>query len=353
MNKKVSIIVPIFNAENYLAQCIDSILCQTYENLEVVLVDDASTDRSLFICQEYLKKDKRLVLIQKNTNEGLGYARNTGILHASGEYCIFVDSDDFIENNMIELMMNAINKDKLDACFCSFYEYYSNGTKVFKRKEKNELLFHDDAIINNFLLGMIGTEASNSNESLFSMSVCMELFNLDILKKYNIMFRSERLFISEDILFQIEYLPKTRAICFLDEPLYNYRFSNPYSLTHTFDENELQKQKVQYIKMRELLNKVFENDCIFDERLKRYFLGRIRTLIVKSVVYSKTKKNFKLNQYIKTILNDELVSSTISSYPYKNNPFKLKLFNFAIKSKSVFFVKLFVSLRMLKKHRRF
>ena len=104
---KVSIIVPIYNVEKYLSKCIESILSQTYKNIEIILVDDGSPDNSPQICDEYAKKDDRIIVIHK-ANGGVSSARNAGIDIATGKYIGFVDPDDYIENNMYELMVNKI-----------------------------------------------------------------------------------------------------------------------------------------------------------------------------------------------------------------------------------------------------
>lgn len=113
--KKISVIVPVYNVANYLPKCIDSILAQTYENIEVILVDDGSTDNSGKICDEYAKKDNRIKVIHKE-NAGLSSARNKGIEVASGEYLAFIDSDDYISEKMFQLLYDAIGNSELAIC---------------------------------------------------------------------------------------------------------------------------------------------------------------------------------------------------------------------------------------------
>ncbi len=120
MNKLISVIVPVYNVEKYLQKCVDSIINQTYQNLEIILVDDGSTDNSGKICDEYLKKDKRIKVIHKR-NGGLSDARNWAIDVAEGEYIEFVDSDDYIEQDMIEFLYNNIEQYNADISICSYY----------------------------------------------------------------------------------------------------------------------------------------------------------------------------------------------------------------------------------------
>ena len=110
MGKLISIIVPIYKVENYLIRCIESIVCQTYENIEIILVDDGSPDKCPMICDEWAKKDERIKVIHKK-NGGLSDARNAGIVIAQGEFLLFVDSDDYIEKDLCESCMNVMDED--------------------------------------------------------------------------------------------------------------------------------------------------------------------------------------------------------------------------------------------------
>ena len=144
-NSKISIIVPIYNVEKYLRKCIDSILNQSYDNLQIILVDDGSPDNCPKICDEYLNKDNRIQVIHKS-NGGLSSARNAGIKVANGKYIAFIDSDDYIELNMIEKLVNAIEKSNADLCICGIRWVNKDGTlftKVAKSPIKN-IVYDDD-----------------------------------------------------------------------------------------------------------------------------------------------------------------------------------------------------------------
>ena len=108
----VSIVVPVYNRHNYLAECLDSLMVQTYRNLEIILVDDGSTDDSLAICQSYAKKDARIKVIAQE-NAGVATARNTGVQAAIGQYLMFVDSDDYVAKNYCELAVNALQENQV------------------------------------------------------------------------------------------------------------------------------------------------------------------------------------------------------------------------------------------------
>lgn len=141
-NELISVIVPIYNMEKYLNKCVDSILNQTYSNMEILLIDDGSTDLSPKICDEYMKTDSRIKVFHKK-NGGLSDAKNFGIKKASGKYVAFVDSDDWIENNMYENMYYKLKDTKSNIVVCGRYIEYENGEKK-EWYNKNEIIMNKE-----------------------------------------------------------------------------------------------------------------------------------------------------------------------------------------------------------------
>ncbi len=141
-NELISVIVPIYNMEKYLNKCVDSILNQTYSNIEILLIDDGSTDLSVKICDEYMKTDSRIKVFHKK-NGGLSDAKNFGIKKASGKYVAFVDSDDWIENNMYENMYYKLKDTKSNIVVCGRYIEYENGEKK-EWYNKNEIIMNKE-----------------------------------------------------------------------------------------------------------------------------------------------------------------------------------------------------------------
>lgn len=135
MQPKISVIVPVYNVEKYLPHCLDSILNQTYKNLEIILIDDGSSDRCPEICDTYAGKDKRIKVSHKK-NGGLSDARNTGIEMLTGEYVAFVDSDDYIATNMYEVLLNRIIFDRADMAICNFL-YVNERGELLEGKNNN------------------------------------------------------------------------------------------------------------------------------------------------------------------------------------------------------------------------
>jgi len=150
--EKISIIVPVYNVELYLEKCIESIINQTYTNIEIILVDDGATDSSGNICDLYSKKDSRIKVIHKR-NGGLSDARNVGIEKAVGQYLMFVDSDDYIDKTMCEKLYNALKKQKTDMAMCDIVSVDINGNKVQHMNGKSPIIGNElniDEIFNKF-----------------------------------------------------------------------------------------------------------------------------------------------------------------------------------------------------------
>ncbi len=125
----ISVIIPVYNVENYLHECVDSVLNQTYGNFEILLVDDGSTDSSGKICDEYLEKDDRVVVIHKK-NEGPSKTRNAGLENTNGKYIYFLDSDDYIENNALELLVNTAESNSADLVFFDAHSFSDDGSEI-------------------------------------------------------------------------------------------------------------------------------------------------------------------------------------------------------------------------------
>lgn len=126
MNPLISVIVPIYNVEKYLARCVDSIANQTYKNLEIILIDDGSPDRCSQMCDNYAKKDSRIKVVHKK-NGGLSDARNAGMAVATGEYISFIDSDDYVSDDFFECLLDVMNKENSDIAECSVVKFYEDN----------------------------------------------------------------------------------------------------------------------------------------------------------------------------------------------------------------------------------
>ncbi len=228
MNPLVSIIVPIYNVEKYIKQCLDSLTNQTYKNLEIILVDDGSKDDSGNICDEYASQDKRIKVIHKQ-NGGVSSARNLGIDNANGKWITFVDGDDFIDVTMVEKMVEK--SCEVDIVFTRMVKDYSDGTKAIFYEtclEKTCLKPYDlQYIIHDRIhYEKDGKFVTDCNHG----SSCRTLLNLDIINTNNLRFELGVKEL-EDRLFIMKYLSLCKTASLVDEYLYHYVI-NVDSVTH-------------------------------------------------------------------------------------------------------------------------
>lgn len=261
--KKVSIIVPVYNAELYLKTCIDSILNQTYQNIELILVDDGSSDNSSTIYNEYLG-DPRVNIIKKE-NGGVSSARNSGIKEATGDYIMFVDSDDYIELTMIEEYVKYMTPNQM--IIGGFNEIYVN--KIFRHNPYKQKITEQLEIINLIFHGVeIGGFLFN------------KIYDSNIIKKHNL-YLNEEIHMCEDLLFNINYLFYIEKVTVMPDSLYNYRMRRS-SATWSFDENLYNDLKLCLKTIEQLL----ESNDLLDVQFLYYKLN----LLYK---YSYSDKNEK------------------------------------------------------------
>ena len=248
-NPKVSIIVPIYNVEKYLAECLESILSQTFTEYECILVDDHSPDRCPDICDEYVKKDKRIKVIHKKKNEGLPQARKTGFDESIGNYILFIDSDDWIEQKMVERLYSLAMIENCDIVHCNMDDYdgyQKNGERIprlcFDTRNMNK-----DDIINNLL------------KYIFDCSLCNKLSKRELYK--NIIFPKFQQW--EDAVICIQLLLKANNIGYEYSILYHHRL-NPDSLTYKNDEESIKRREIETYNNWTYIQKIlFQRDDYF------------------------------------------------------------------------------------------
>ena len=303
---KISVIIPIFNEENYLKICLNSVLNQTLKNIEIICIDDGSTDKSPIILKEYEKTDKRLKIISQ-TNLGSGISRNNGINISKGKYLAFIDSDDFLPNEFtLELLYNKINKNKVIICGGSLNEFeYINGTMIFHKLKEN-FIFHNEGIINYL-------------DYQYDLGYYRFLYARKFIKKNKIYFPDY--FRYQDPPFFIKAMALSKKFYALKEITYCYRLSNKaWSEKKIID----QYKSFEYsLKLCEIFN-LYKLYFIIIKRLnyeifliptksfiKSQNLINLIVRILKNINYDKIKKDkhfFELNTIYKNILekNDKI-----------------------------------------------
>ena len=242
--KKVSVIIPVYNVENYLRKCLDSLVNQTLKDIEIIVVNDGTPDNSQEIIDEYVKKYPKKVVSIIQENGGQGAARNTGLLHAKGEYIGYVDSDDYVEENMYEELYNKAKEEDSDIVIC--------GNNVVK--ENYEFLSKED-VDKEFLLG--------------KMAVWNKIYKKNIIVDNNIQFRSKVWY--EDLDFTMKVYFSSKKISYVDKPLYNYLLREGSTMNNNNIKRNLEliqafDSLIDYCKDKKIYNKAkdkIEFLCIY------------------------------------------------------------------------------------------
>ena len=315
--KLISVIVPAYNVENYIARCLDSIINQTYSNLEIIVVDDGSTDNTGAIIDDYAKKDTRIKAIHQQ-NAGVAVARNTGIENASGDYYGFVDSDDYIEPTMYSEMLNACETSGSEMAVTEYKEI--GGDESISYSMKNYILSKEEAL-NTFV-------CENSSYRI-QYSVWSRLCRKDIIK--DLRFAPGKN--CEDIMFSTKLMCAINSCVMLDKPLYNYTYDRTSSIMNTrlftrrFDE-ELPycRERIAYFSSLGMVD--------FQAKAQYYYYRRL-------LGYFSEFKNRKMKEACDKIIseirqNKSVINDVYSSYFAKKGDIsRMKLF---LISPSLFYV---------------
>lgn len=275
---KVSVIVPIYNVEKYLARCMDSLLHQTLKDIEIIMVDDESPDNCPTLCDNYAKLDPRIKVIHKK-NGGLGYARNSGLDVATGEYVAFVDSDDFTSVEAYETLYKVAKEQNADIVYAGFTMQNSDGTEC-----KCFMLNHvwEGKEIITFLKSMI-FDTKPDIDTIW-MSVWNGLYKRDLIERNKIRFLSEREFLSEDILFHTMLIPLCKKVVCIPQTFYHYCY-NGTSLTHS----SFNVRKIGCnIRLFEKLSKIAEDYSLpeIQKEISLFFENYTRGIILRGIILS-------------------------------------------------------------------
>lgn len=288
---KISIIIPIYNSEKYLNRLLESVINQTYKDIEIILVNDGSTDSSLNICEEFRNKDNRIKICNK-TNGGVSSARNEGIETATGEYITFIDADDYIDINYIEMLVNNIEDEYL--------------IKIFNNKKLDEKFGKYE-----FIKKILANEVTGGCWGY--------LFNKKILDFNNIRFDLNTSYM-EDAIFVMQYLMQVENIKLIRENLYHYK-AKTGSLTSS--KNNIEEKVNGYCYSMLKIETILKNNKIYNVEIQQDIENKKISLIEATFGMIQTKE-----QVEKIIKNDNVKNIE----KQKNIKLKYKLFMKALKS---------------------
>ena len=295
MNDLISIIVPVYNVEPYLAKCIDSLINQTYNNIEIILIDDGSNDGSGEICEEYSKIDKRIRVVHEE-NQGVSHARNVGIELSTGKYITFCDSDDFIENNMYEEIMKKMITDDFEVVIVNYNVIKDN--RIIPKKFQIPAEMTKDQ----FLYYM--------SKKYFRGFCCNKVYKSELIRETDIRFEEDIAY-CEDMLFNVNVGRHIKKAYFMNDNLYNYCIRSTNATTSKFKHKNL-PELIAYEKIINIIDKISCSNTIHYKEACLETSFRIKDLYERS-----SKKSYNedagpiydsINKYYRDVITSKAVT---------------------------------------------
>lgn len=337
MTPKVSIIIPVYNAEGNICRCLDSLLKQSLSNIEIIAVNDGSKDRSLNLLNQYMNKDERIVVIDQE-NSGVSSARNTGISVSRGEYIGFVDSDDWVDIDMYEELYNLAVDNQADMVMCSYIREFGNHSKekIFNLPEKVHYCQEEVHLkLLRRLIGPINEEIANPEFLDAWGTVWSKIYRKEIIKKNGIGFTDlKEIGTNEDLLFNIYASYYSNSFIFINRPFYHYWRNNDTSFTSGYNPNLINQWFSLYSRIECFLNdKRMEQDYFraLNNRICLGVLGLGLNTISKMNTVSGSKKIMHLNG----ILSDERIRNSFKQFDLSFFSLHWKIFYFCAKYRCI------------------
>lgn len=283
----ISIIVPVYNVEKYLDECIQSIHEQTFINWECILVNDGSKDNSALICEKWAEKDKRIRIIHQ-TNQGVSTARNKGIEQAKGEYITFIDSDDWIDCKYLESLIKPTHKGDTDLCISGLKQKYFNDKTLFFQPSFNGSFTLNKDNLNRFI---------ELNKKYLIYGPVSKLYKKFIIDKYDIKFPID-LSYGEDLIFNYQYLEHVNNITCIDKAFYNYRIIGYGTLSSKLRKDQFNTDYTQW----KILNSFYHKKDLWYDEAKELLYHRLWGIIYDGIFLFPQLKGVG-KEYIKSILS--------------------------------------------------
>ena len=326
MDIKVSVVMPVYNAEKYLAKSIESMLGQTLKEIELILVNDGSKDKSLKICEEYKSKDNRVNVIDKK-NEGACIARNTGIEKAKGKYIQLVDADDYIENNMLEEQYELAEKTNAEVVMCGmkFDIHQKNEQVVTSESHYKDMVLNSQEEIKTIFMDLFDNLLFNYTHN--------KLYNAEFLKSNNLKF-IEWLPIDQDTNFNIDIFKELNKLTISTKSYYHYVKTFEETIVTRYHANKFKVRTFRYDRLKQLL---IDWDIYNEENKKKLASMYIHHVIECFEIYNHEKCNLSVNEKKKEIgriLDTEQVKECINILD-KTNSFYTNIVFKAMKRNTV------------------
>ena len=324
----LSVIVPVYKTECYLQDCIDSLLSQQLESMEVILVDDGSPDSCPVLCDDWAARDSRIRVVHKS-NAGLGLARNSGLAVAQGKYVSFVDSDDYIEAGTYSFLLQKYADLDPDVVYFR-YARFVDGTRGKAVPSSTYEVFSGQRV-QDLMLDMMAAPISSKKERVIECSACTAIYRRSLIADHAVRFHSERELYSEDMIFNLDVLAYVTCAVYDHSAFYFYR-TNPASVTHAINMNRAAMLAPICTFMSEAIPGWKLSAKEAGLRKSRLFIGSARSEISNAMASSSPRK-FK-KEYFHTVVNMPEVRACLKSYPWRAYSFYQRLFFWAIRLRS-------------------
>lgn len=339
MDYYITVIVPVYNNKQYLNKCVESLINQTLHNIEILLVDDGSTDGSSEVCDMYAAIDSRIRVIHKE-NEGLGLTRNVGLEEAKGEYFTFLDSDDYVDLDAYRTLWEQAKKYDADICFGGSTSFYDDGRCYPVRMQLDKEFYQGNEIREKIVPQIIGSSPEAKNEAVIGYSLCTGIYRLNIVKQRKMKFYSEREFKLEDVLFKIEYYTYANSVTYIGNPYYYYR-CNQASLSRAYRKDAFLATLKSYQKEFSLLYELgYADGKLYAARM---LLSEVRSCM-RAIMNAEGFKKAVI-QY-REIADNQTLREIISNYPYQKNPFGKRVFNYCLDKKKVYCIATLIAINL-------
>lgn len=319
MNELVSVIIPVYKVEKYLKQCVDSVINQTYQKLQIIIVDDGSPDNCPRMCDEYQKMDSRITVIHKE-NAGLGMARNTGLEAAVGKYVIFIDSDDWIDSDYVECQVKKMKSENADLLIHGYKTCDMSGSFLLKFDVPTKGV--TDNVIENVLYPTLAPADSVADDITLPIGAPFKMYLTEIIRNNDLQFNDERKCIAEDVFFNIEYMRLAKRAVFIDCCGYNYR-TNPQSISHAYKPSRLDATFAYYEELNKVCRKYPNIMEKIEHRIERNYIGKCRAAL--RLIEASDMPHIEKVAETRKLLDNPFTMESLKRFPLQNYNKSLKV----------------------------
>lgn len=321
-NHKISIIVPAYNVEKYIEQCLRSLMNQTYKNLEIIVVNDGSKDGTGEIIERLAKEDERIIFINQE-NKGVAETRNVALQKVSSDFVMFVDSDDWLDLDACETVINEAREENADVVMFGYVREYKEKSMPKAMFDEEKIVFEEHDVQNKLrrrIFGPIGEELAKPEKLNAVTTIWGKLYKIEVVKDIKFVSLQE-LGLCEDGYFNISVLKNVNKAVFIKKHFYHYRkIINGGSLTQQKNSNIFEKEKRFYDKLNEIIKS--EN---LSEDYKVALDNRMSLSLIEAGI-TIVNSNYEVYKNIKNILLSDEYKSACKKLTLKNFPIHWKLF---------------------------